>query len=103
MRKITNREIEKMAIMEIINYFEPKIDAVIKQSCVELDKINKKRKAQSIDVKLRIDRFCVQNAIKTINSKKNSQLQNKAGGLIKKRNKFCKKHPQINESLTEAV
>ena len=38
MHKITKKEIEKRAVMEIINYFEPQIEAIIRQSVVELNK-----------------------------------------------------------------
>lgn len=84
MRKITNKEIEKRAIMEVIDYFEFQIDAVIKQSAIELDKLNECRVAQSLDPKIRIDQYCIKNAIKTINLKNDSHLPNKAGGKIKK-------------------
>ena len=86
MRKITNKEIEKRAIMEIINYFEPQIQTVIKQSVNELEKLNKCRVAQSLDPKTRIDEYCIKNAIKTINSKDDSHLPNKAGGKKRKKN-----------------
>jgi len=74
MRKITNHEIEKRAIMEIIKYFEPQIETVIKQSVNELEKLNECRIAQSLDPKIRIDEYCIKNAIKTINSKDDSHL-----------------------------
>jgi len=70
--------------MLIINYFEPQIDSIIKQSAIELEKINECRIAQSLDPKIRIDELCIKNAIKTINSKDHSHLPNEAGGKIKK-------------------
>ena len=88
MRKLTKKEIEKRAIMEVIDYFEPQIDAVIKQSAVELDKLNECRIAQSMDPKIRIDQYCIKNAIKTINSKNDSHLPKKAGGTIRKEKKL---------------
>jgi len=103
MRKITNKEIEKRAIMEIIDYFEPQIDAVIEQTVVELDKLNECRLAQSLDPKIRIDQYCVKNAIKTINSKNDSHLPNKAGGMIRKEKKDYEKHTQVSDVLMEVA
>jgi hypothetical protein len=85
MRKITKKEIEKRAIMVIINYYEPQIKNVIKQSVKELEKINKVRDAQSLDPKKRINENCIKNAIKTINSKHDYYLPKKAGGKKKEK------------------
>lgn len=41
MRDLTNRDIEKRAVMEFISYFEKQIDLVISQSVKELDKKNR--------------------------------------------------------------
>jgi hypothetical protein len=70
MRKLTNKEIEKRAVMQIINYFEPQIDSVIKQSVIELEKLNHYRTVQSLDSKTRIDEHCVKNAIKNYKIKR---------------------------------
>ena len=83
MRKITKREIEKRAVMEIINYFEPQIDSVIKQSVVELEKINDLKEIQGLHPKIRIDQDCIRNAIKTLNSNSDYESQ-KNGGKYKK-------------------
>jgi hypothetical protein len=100
MHKITNKEIEKRAIMEIINYIESKIDAIIEQSVIELEKLNECRKAQGLDPKNRIDKYCIKNAIKTINSKHNPHLHKNAGGKKRKEIKYYKKHLQEYKSFT---
>jgi hypothetical protein len=84
MRRITKKEIEKRAIMEIINYFEQQIDAIIKQSVIELRKINELKKIQGLQTKKRIDQDCVRNAIKTINNNGHSSPSERTGGKIKK-------------------
>lgn len=84
MRRITKREIEKRAVMEIINYFEPQIDIVIKQSVLELEKINDLKEIQGLHQKERIDQDCIKNAIKTLNSNSNYELR-KNGGRYKKK------------------
>lgn len=66
MHQITGREIEKRAVMEVIYFFEPQIDAIIKQSIIELDKLNKLKHIQGLNPKVRIDHDCIQNAIKTL-------------------------------------
>ena len=79
MRSLTRREIEKRAVMEIINYFEPQIDAVIKQSVLELDKINELKEIQGLHQKVRIDQDCIKKAIKTINSNGDFDSPKKGG------------------------
>lgn len=83
MRILTKREIEKRAVMEIINYFEPQIDSVIKQSAIELEKINDLKEIQGLHQKVRIDQYCIRNAIKTLNSNSDCESQ-KNGGRYKK-------------------
>jgi len=102
MRKITKKEIEKRAIMELIDYFETQMDAVIKQSAIELEKLNECRITQNLDPKIRIDKYCIENAIKTINSKNDSPLPKKVGGIKKEKKKFVR-HSQVSESPMEAV
>lgn len=80
MRKLTNREIEKRAVMELITYFEKQVERVILQSKIELTKLNKMKRIQGIYQKTRIDKDCIVNAIKSINSNKHSSLLQKAGG-----------------------
>lgn len=79
MRKLTKREIEKRAVMEIINHFEPQIDAVIKQSVVELERINDLKEIQGLHQKVRIDQDCIKKAIKTINSNDDVDSPKKGG------------------------
>lgn len=99
MRKLTNKEIEKRAIMEVIDYFEPRIDAVIKQSSIELDKLNKCRKIQNLDPKIRIDKYCIKNAIKTINNNGHSSLSERTGGIIQKVKKNNETHTHENTEV----
>jgi hypothetical protein len=88
MREITGKEIEKRAIMEIIDYFEPMIINVIRQSEIELQKLNEIKKMQGINSKVRIDKECVINAIKNINMDNHSKsVSFDTGGMIKKEKK----------------
>ena len=103
MRKLTHREVEKRAVMEVIDYFEPQIDAVIKQSIVELDKLNVLKQSQGLAPKVRIDRECIKNAINTINSNGYSSLSEKTGGIIKKKEKKFEKHPQKENVFLEVA
>lgn len=103
MRKLTGREVEKRAVMEVIDYFEPRVDALIQQSIIELEKLNEIKKIQGLDPKARIDRDCIKNAIKSINSINNSSLSEKTGGMIKKKEREYEKHSQIENVLTEVA
>lgn len=80
MRNLTHMDIEKSAVWELISYFEDRIEEVIKQSTKELQNQNKLRQDQGLYSKIRIDRNCICNAIKTINSDEYSSLPGKAGG-----------------------
>ena len=102
MQQITNREVEKRAIMELIGYFELQIDAIIQQSLVELDKLNGLKQIQGLNPKIRIDRNCIINAIKTINSNEYSSLSEKTDGISKKEWKF-EKHPPGLNVITEVT
>jgi len=99
---ITNKDIEKRAIWELINYFENQIDAVIKQSLIELNKLNKLNEIQGLDPKSRIDKECIKNAIKTINSDYYSSMSERTGGIIKTKEKF-EKHSQKMNVFTEVI
>lgn len=74
MRQLTDKEIEKKAIAEIIKYFQPQIDAVIIQSLEELKKLNKLKEIQGLYPKERIDEECIKNAINYIKSEGNTVL-----------------------------
>jgi Glu-tRNA(Gln) amidotransferase subunit E-like FAD-binding protein len=67
MRELTKLNVEKTAIFDIINYFEPEINKVITQSVKELENLNKLKEIQGLYQKNRIDKECIQNAIKTLN------------------------------------
>ncbi len=100
MRMITNKDIEKRAIWELIMYFEKQIDLVIKQSLIELDKLNQLNELQGLDPKSRIDKYCVRNAIKTINSDDYSSVSEGIGGILEREEKFEK---QYLNALTEVI
>ena len=102
MRMITNKDIEKRAIWELIDYFETQIDLVINQSVIELNKLNKLNEIQGLDAKSRIDKECVRNAIKTINSDDYSLMSERTGGNIKREEKF-EKHSQNLNVLSEVI
>lgn len=80
MRELTNKEIEKRAVMEIINFFEPQINAVINQSAIELEKTNKLNEMQGLPKKKRIDHDSIKKAIKTINLNGHMQLPTEGAG-----------------------
>lgn len=79
MREITDKNIEKQAISTLIDYFEPQIEEVIKQSAVELNNINEMKEIQGIYAKNRIDAECIKKAIKTINGSNDIKPTEKGG------------------------
>jgi len=85
MKRYSDREIEKRAVIELTNYLEKMIEKITNQTKLELKKLNEYRKIQGIYQKSRIDEYCVQNAIKSINSKQYSSVQKKHGGVLKER------------------
>ena len=101
MHKLTGLEIEKRAIMEVIVYFEFQFDNLMKQGVLEHNKLNNLRILQGINPKMRIDRDCIRNAIKTINSNEHSLLSDKTGGKIKKINNNFEKHTQKESVFSE--
>jgi hypothetical protein len=104
MRELTGKEIEKRAIMEVINYFESLIEAVMERSVIELHELNKIRQIQGLNSKTRIDREGVRRAIKVINSEYYTITSKKrTGGVIKKEKESCEKHSQIRDVLTEVT
>jgi len=82
MHTLTNREVEKAAVLEMFNYLEKLTDSVISQSIHEFDDLNSIRKTQGLPEKTRIDRECVKRAIKSINKDTSSVLSERTGGKI---------------------
>ena len=102
MRTMTNKDIEKRAIWELICFFENQIDLVIKQSVIELNNLNKLNKIQGLDQKSRIDKECVRNAINTINSDDYCSMSRGQGGIVKRERNFDK-HSQNLNVFTEVI
>jgi len=98
MRDLTERDIEKRAVMEFICYFEEQINLVIKQSAKELDKKNELYGIQGLRQRQRIDRRCIRGAIKTINNNGHSSLSKRTGGILQKEKKRDK-HSQENTEV----
>ena len=99
MHDLTERDIEKRAVMEFIYYFEEQIKLVIKQSAKELDKKNELFGIQGLKQKQRIDQSCIREAIKTINNTGHSSLSKRTGDVIQKVKKESKKHSQENTEV----
>jgi len=99
MRDLTNRDIEKRAVMEFISYFEKQINLVISQSVKELNKKNRLCGIQGLRQTQRIDRRCVREAIKTINNNGYSDLSGRTGDVIQEVKKESKKHSQENTEV----
>ena len=97
MHDLTEKEIEKRAVMEFICYFEEQMNMVISQSANELDKKNKTNEIQGLRQMERIDSECVRNAIKTINNNGHSSMSKRTGGKSKK--EICKTHSQQNTEV----
>ena len=97
MHDLTKRDIEKRAVMEFIYYFEEQMNMVISQSVKELDKRNKFYVVQGLKKKHRIDRYCIKNAIKTINNNGHSSVSERTGGKSKK--EICRKHSHENTEV----
>lgn len=103
MRQLTDRKIEKRAVFELVNYIEDHIDEIILQSAEELDKLNEMRKIQGVYQKVMIDQYCVQNAIKIINSYSFSFLPEQGGGESQEKKENISKHSQVRDALTEVI
>jgi hypothetical protein len=97
MHDLTEREIEKRAVMEFICYFEEQMNMVISQSAQELEKKNKFNEIQGIRQMERIDRDWIKNAIKTINNNGHSSVSKRTGGKLKK--EIHEKHSQENTEV----
>jgi hypothetical protein len=98
MRDLTERDIEKRAVMEVICYFEEQMNMVIRQSARELEKRNRLHTVQGLKQKQRIDQGCIREAIKTINNNGHSSLSKRTGGILQKEKKRDK-HPQENTEV----
>ena len=72
MHQLTGLNVETTAVHELAYYFESEIKKVILQSKEELYKLNSFKKIQGLYEKNRIDRDCIVNAIKTLNTKNDS-------------------------------
>jgi hypothetical protein len=104
MRKLTNREVEKGAILELFNDIENRTDNVIYQSIHELDVLNTNREKQGLPKKTRINRECVQRAITSINNDILSSLPEKAGGtLSEKGEKNVEQTPETKDLGVEII
>jgi hypothetical protein len=95
---MTDRAIEKRAVMEFICYFEEQMNMVIAQSVKELDKRNRFHRIHGLRQDQRIDRECITDAIKTINNGGYSSLSKRTGGILQKEKKL-NKHPQENTEV----
>ncbi len=80
MRTISNKCIEKRAVMELIIFCEDIINQIIIQSVKELDKINQAKRIQGLYQKKRIDEICVKNAIKHLCEEGHPLNRRKIGG-----------------------
>ena len=99
MHDLTERDIEKRAVMEIICYFEEQMNMVISQSARELEKRNKFHDIQGVKKKQRIDSECVREAIKTLNNNGHSSLSERTGGIIQKVKKKNETHTHENTEV----
>jgi AAA15 family ATPase/GTPase len=80
MRNLTNKDIEKTAVMEIMIYIEELIEKIAIQSTKELNQINQAKKIQGLYPKKRIDRLCIKNAIKYLCDEGHPLNRRKSGG-----------------------
>jgi hypothetical protein len=103
MHKLTGLNVEKGAVFELTNHFEDQIEKVIIQSKKELEKLNDLKEIQGLYQKSRIDRDCVRNAIKIINTDEHVIPSYETGGIIKKKKKKFEKHPQKENVFSEVA
>jgi hypothetical protein len=85
MHNLTDVNIEKRAVMELILFIEEQLDMIVLESKKVLDKRNQFCLIQGIRKKQRIDRECIREAIKTISYNSNSCLSERTGGNKKER------------------
>ncbi len=98
-RKLTNREVEKGAILELFNDIENRTDSIIHQSIIEFNSLNTNRIKQGLPEKTRIDRECIQRAIKSINNDIFTSLSERAGGTISKKGEKNVEHTPETKDL----
>ena len=104
MHSLTGRDIEKRAVMELINYFETSIDKVIIQSEKELELLNSQKKIQGLHQKSRIDAESVRRAIKTLNASAYPLSSEKTGGLIQQESeKYVEHTPEKKDVGVEII
>lgn len=80
MYEVTGKEVEKRAVMELIANIEFQVNAIVKQSMIELQKLNELRRIQKICPKERIDEDCIRRAIKTLNTGAYPIMSERTGG-----------------------
>jgi hypothetical protein len=103
MFKLTGKEIEKRAVMELITYVESWTDRIILQSMEEMERLNEQKKVQGIYPKKRIDDECVRRAIKTINNSAYPLMSIGTGGNTQKKEIDFEKHLKEEAILTEVT
>jgi hypothetical protein len=99
MRKLTGKDIEKRAVMELIMYFETLIDKVIIQSNKELEQLNSQRKIQGLYEKSRIDAESLRRAIKNLNALMYPSSSEMTGGLIQQESEKNVEHTPEKKDL----
>ncbi|HEC76890.1 MAG TPA: hypothetical protein ENI33_06510 [Thermoplasmatales archaeon] len=103
MRNLTNKKIEKDAVFELVNYIEDHIDEIILQCMEEFQTLNRCRRQQGSYEKIMIDRYCVRNAIKNINSQQICISSNEEGGDEKEKESKEERHSQLKGVFPEVV
>lgn len=101
MHKLSNKEVEKRAVMILIQHIEKIVDEIIFQGVKELDKSNQLRKIQGIDKKKRLDEYSINAAINNINLKQDIS-STKIGGE-KKEKEFFEKQTQTENLFMEVI
>jgi len=103
MRDLTNKKIEKDAVFELVNYIEDHIDKIILQCMEEFKTLNRCRRQQGAYEKIMIDRYCVRNAIKNINSQQICKSPDRGGGDEKEGENEEERHSQLEGFFPEVV
>ena len=103
MRKLTGKDIEKRAVMELVTYVEKLMDKVIIQSTKEMEQLNENKKIQGIYQKCRITDEAIKRAIKTINASEYPLLSEMTGGTTPKNTKKIETNLKEENILTEVT